>query len=147
MLGRWDVAAEEALRREYTPGKLLSDMFGFWSDAASGLSLWSDLFTGDFPTVAFGKVAATTTGSIARSVPLFAFTSRVNVDATPLSLGSTKPQIDKVSAEVSLDGEALTVTISDLDKIRGLQKGEYEGRIHLKENDTLDVAFVTIEIV
>src|SRR5262245_17971339 len=134
---RMQTAGREMLERRYTPGTLLSDLVGLWSDSLEGW--WTALVasgTAPVPTVLFTvKLGPITTEAKARSVPVVApgdgqpaCTDIVRVG------GPSTAMIPADSVKVALDQtrSELEVRLCGLREI-ALEPGLYQGLVHVEE--------------
>ena len=143
-LARWDSAADDVLQQRYTPTRLLSDIFGFWTDVGSGMSLAVDLMRGDFPTVRFllktTDKSATQTIALPRTIDVN--TPLAPTDVVPVG-GVSGPKIPQkqVLPKRADGGDSLLVQLTDLDKV-GLVEGDYRGQVLDGNQQTIAYLFV-----
>jgi hypothetical protein len=141
-LRRLRKAERDVRNRKYTPGKLLSDVLGFWMDGAFGC--WAALSAGrvgGVPEVLF--VLPKGKAGDSRDIPVYVPGTK-QPDFTDIEVsGSPSTPLSEDNIQVAITNERDVLKIA-LVKLHPVSKGTYRTLIYV---DQLPLAFLYVRIV
>jgi len=130
---RWDQMLSDVRQRRYSPQSLLSDVLGYWTDAAAFSAVFMKPTTDVAPRVALAVDAKTRSAAGAVSVDEDANATLAVSDLLRADGAKGKIAAGSVQANLFENGRILVVNVAALPS--GLKAGQYTSQVSVQEGD------------